>query len=107
MHLSSEFQTIKTNAGGGSHQHRVHLDPSALQVLSDSGHFVIGQVGCVVIVQLQQALQLIFCFIADMLRGLKNYKNSVVIVDNQLERPLVDCQGIFCDLYKGIGVLLV
>lgn len=62
------------NAGGGSHQHRVHFDPSALQVLPDSGHFIIGQVGCVVVVQLQQALQLILCLISDMLRAKRTTK---------------------------------
>lgn len=53
--------------GGGPHQNWVNFNPSSLQILSDSGDFIIGEVGCVVIVQLQQALQLIFCFITNML----------------------------------------
>lgn len=86
--LSSEFQPTGTNAGRGSHQHWVHFDPSTLQVLPDSGHFIIGQVGCVVIVQLQQALQLIFCFIADVLMGFKKQVSSLIMLDNRLERPM-------------------
>lgn len=51
----------------GSHQHRVHLHPTALQVLADGGDLVIGQVGCVLLVEFQETLQLIFGFIADVL----------------------------------------
>ena len=53
--------------GLGSHQHGVHLHPSALQVLADRGDLVVGQVGRVLLVELQQALQLVLGFVADVL----------------------------------------
>lgn len=51
------------------HQDGVDLYPSSLQVLADRGDLVVGQVGGVVLVELQQALQLVFGFVTDMLRG--------------------------------------
>lgn len=54
---------------GFSHQHWIHFYPSTLKILSDSGDLIIGQVGCVVIVQLQQTLQLIFCLVTNMLEN--------------------------------------
>lgn len=64
---------------GGPHQHWVNFNPSSFQILSDSGDFIICEVGCVVIVQLQQALQLIFCFITNMLEGLKKNVRLIMV----------------------------
>lgn len=52
---------------GWSHQHWIHFHPSTLKVLSDGGDLIIGQVGRVVIVQLQQTLKLVFCLVTNML----------------------------------------
>lgn len=48
-------------------QHRVDFHRSCLQVLPHCGDLVVGQVRCVFIVELQQALQLVFCFITNVL----------------------------------------
>ena len=53
--------------GLGSHQHGVHLHPSTLQVLADRGDLVVGQVCRVLLVELQQALQLVLGLVADVL----------------------------------------
>lgn len=52
-----------------SHQNWIYFHPSTLQILSDGGDLIIGQIGCVVIMQLQQTLQLIFCLITNMLEN--------------------------------------
>lgn len=59
-----------------SHQNWIYFDPSTLQILSDGGDLIIGQIGCVVIMQLQQTLQLIFCLITNMLENWGKKKMS-------------------------------
>lgn len=64
---------------GSSHQHWIHFHPSTLKILSDGGDLIIGQVGCVVIVQLQQTLQLIFCLVTNMLENQGGGEKSYLI----------------------------
>lgn len=50
-----------------TYQYGVHFHSSALQVFAHCSDLIISQVGCVILMQLQQTLQLVFGFITDML----------------------------------------
>lgn len=69
IHVNVFMRKCEKARLGWSHQHWIHFHPSTLKILSDGGDLIIGQVGCVVIVQLQQTLQLIFCLVTNMLEN--------------------------------------
>ncbi len=50
-----------------TYQYGVHFHSSGLQVFAHCSDLIIGQVGCVILMQLQQTLQLIFGLITDVL----------------------------------------
>lgn len=54
-----------------SHQHWINFNSFSLEVLPDGGDLIIGQVGRVLVMQLQQTLQLILCLVTNMLKKIK------------------------------------